>query len=242
MSIRQLCQLTIVLALLSLAPSAARAAVLSDLFQGGSMTVDDKVFRNWTLLDLKVQNGGVADVSQIDVAGLAGDPLNPGLQFNAPLGTLGTPFGHIGPSSVLLRFGFTVETINGDPLIKDNSLWLTDFLFDSGPNAIIRIGETITDANGLSLGTKSVFAVPSDTPGSGNPNHFDSANFAPQSFIYVEKTINIDGPGDNDGAFLLQFEQRFSQVPEPATLVLWSMSGAAAIAVTWWRKRKPRTA
>ncbi len=227
----------VVLVLLTLATGVTRAAILSDLFGGDTLTVGDKLFSNWTLLGLQTQNGGTADTSRITVVGLSDDPLNPGLQFNAPVGALGTPFGHVGASSVQLRFGFSVQTINGQPLIKDNSLWLKDFVFDAGPNAIIRIGETIVDASGLQLGTKFVFAEPNDFPGSGDPDHFDSAQFSPQSIIFVEKYIDIVGPGDNDGAYLTQFEQRFSQVPEPGTLTLWSLFGMAGIGWSWWRKR-----
>src|SRR5688572_32991832 len=38
------------------------------------------------------------NLNQINVTPLADDPLNPGIQFTAPLGALGTPFGHLGRS------------------------------------------------------------------------------------------------------------------------------------------------
>jgi hypothetical protein len=49
---------------------------------------------------------------------------------------------------------------------------------------------------------------------------FDSSTFAPQSLIFVEKTIFISGDDLGDTVSLDRFTQRFSQVPEPATLGL----------------------
>jgi PEP-CTERM motif len=55
-----------------------------------------------------------------------------------------------------------------------------------------------------------------------SPNHFDEANFTPTNFVHIVTTINIQGPNDNDGAFLTGFQQRFSEVevPEPSSVVL----------------------
>lgn len=215
------------LALLA-APVAARAVSLADLFGGATVIADDKLFDNWALVDLATTNGGLADLTGIDVTPLADDPLNPGLHFSAPM-TLGTPFGHLGPSSVLLEFSFDVQTTNQLPLIKDNSLLLTDWIFDSSLQASIVVSEEIYDVTGAPLGDKRTIALPNDQPGSGNPNHFDQAAFTPQQRVHVVKRIEIVGPGDNDGAFLRGFEQRFSQTPEPGSLVLL-MVGLAGLA------------
>jgi hypothetical protein len=74
-----------------------------------------------------------------------------------------------------------------------------------------------------------------DIPGSGAPNLFDSAEFAPQSFIHVRKTIEILGPNINDGVMLTMFEQRFSQVPEPSTAAL-----ALSAALIWCALQRRR--
>jgi hypothetical protein len=213
--------------------SYARAATLAELFAGGSITADDKRFANWTLVTNATLNGGVVNLNQINVTPLADDPLNPGIQFTAPLGALGTPFGHVGPSRATLTFSFTVETTNQLPLIRDNSLLIDDFIFDAGPAASISIAETIFNLTGGALGEKLAVAHVGEVPGA-NPNHQDVAVFlAPQSSIRVVKAIDIDGPGTNDGAFLMGFEQRFSQVPEPGFVVL----AGVALLCTMARRR-----
>jgi hypothetical protein len=209
---------------------------LKDLFAGETITADDKLFSNWTLLETpQIENGGLVDLSQIEVTPLTDDPLNPGIKFTAPDGALGTPASHTGLSSASLHFSYTVETTSGQPLIKDNSLLLNDFSFDAGSDASIRISETLTDTSGASLGGKEVIAVPGDTPGTGNPNHFDSADFALQSVVQVETLIEIEGSGDNDLASVRMFEQRFSQVPEPDAhiIALLGMLGLLGRAWRW---------
>lgn len=220
---------------LVLSPATSQAVPLSDLFQGATITADDKIFRDWTLIDLQTTNGGVADITQIDVTSLVDDPLNPGVKFSAPVGALGTPFGHTGSSSVDLVFSFNTQTDDGLPLIKDNSLLINGWVFDAGPDAFIRIAEEVYDVAGNRLGDKLAIVRNGDLP--GNPNHFDSAVFAPQAFVHVVKIVHIEGPGDNDGAFLTMFEQRFSQVPEPSSLVLASAVLVCGLASGIWRRR-----
>jgi hypothetical protein len=103
----------------------------------GTITANDKLFSNFAVVTSSLINGGTANIESIDVTPLTNDPLDPGLDFTAPLDALGTPFSHTGPSSVLFSFSFDVQTIDQRPLIKDNSLRLTDFTFDSGPAAFI---------------------------------------------------------------------------------------------------------
>jgi hypothetical protein len=113
-------------------------------------------------------------------------------------------------------FEFDVATTSGLPLIKDNSLWINGYTFDAGsPETFIQIAEQVLDASGAPLGEKLAIVFRDDLP--DDPDHFDSAEFAPQDFVHVRKTITVVGPNTNDGARLTMFEQRFSQVPEPAT-------------------------
>jgi hypothetical protein len=191
---------------------SAQAIPLSELFQGLTITADDKLFSEWTLEGIDVVNGGVVDPTIIDVTPLEDDPNNPGVKFTTTIGGIGTPFNHIGPSSAKLHFSFRVETTDGRPLIKDNSLLINGFIFDASQDATIRITEMIEDESGNPLGDKGVLAESDDFPNSGDPDHFDSAEFEPQSVVIVHKWIDVQGPGDFDGAFLTMFEQRFSQL------------------------------
>jgi hypothetical protein len=192
----------------------AQATALSALFQGATITADDKLFDKFTLVSSQPVNGGFADPTQIDVTPLVDDPLDPGIKFTAQFGALGTPSGHTGASSIQFTFSFNVSTTNQLPLIKDNTLRITDWSFDSGPLASIQVSEQVFDAAGLLLGTKLASVTPL------TQNTLDTLQFSPRSFVHVVKQINIVGPGNNDMARLLMFEQRFSQVPEPHSLTL----------------------
>jgi hypothetical protein len=201
-------------------PAPSQATLMTELFQGATITAHDKLFSNFTLVDIQSVNGGFANLGLVDVQPLVDDPLNPGIKFTAPIDGMGTPFGHDGLSSVTVIFEFAVETTTGLPLIKDNSLLVNGWVFDAHPNAFIQITELVLDASGNSLGDKRVIARNGDTPDSGNPNHFDALDFSPQAKLHVRKTIDIVGPEFNDGARLTMFVQRFSQVPEPSSLAV----------------------
>jgi len=194
----------------------AQATALSALFQGGTITADDKLFSKFALISSQPVNGGFADPTQIDVTPLIDDPLDPGIKFTAQFGALGTPSGHTGPSSIQFTFSFDVSTTNQLPLIKDNTLRITDWAFDSGPLASIQVSEQVFDdaTPPLLLGTKLATVTPL------TQNLLDTLQFSPRPFVHVIKQINIVGPGNNDMARLLMFEQRFSQVPEPHSLTL----------------------
>src|SRR5687767_2247395 len=179
----------------------AQAVPLSQLFAGGTLTANDKLFSNWTLItnvtstefDVGTPVLGTVDLSQINVSPLINDPLNPGLRYTADL-ALGTPFGHDGPATVNLDFSFRVSTLSGDPLIKDNTLEIFDFIFDSGPLATISITETILDILGTpQVGQKSVLVQAGDQVSVPDPDHSDSANFAPEASIDVITRIFING-------------------------------------------------
>lgn len=217
-------------------PAVVYGVTLQELLNGQTITADDKLFRDWTLIEVLPVNGGFANLGLVDVTPLVDDPLNPGIKFTAPVDGIGTPFGHTGPSSVALTFSFNVSTTNGLPLIKDNSLSVNDWLFDSSQQASITISENVFDAAGVTLGDKLVTALPGETPPDlGNPSHFDTATFVPQSFLHVVKRINVQGPGDNDGARLLMFEQRFSQVSEPSGGLV--LVGGAGVFLVQLRRR-----
>ena len=196
----------------------AQAVALSALFQGATITADDKLFNNFTLINSTPVNGGFADPAQIDVTALVDDLLNPGIKFTAQFGALGTPSGHTGPSSIQFTFSFDVSTTNQLPLIKDNSLRISQWSFDSGPTASIQVSEQVFDAANVLLGTKLATVSPQ------TQNLVDSLEFSPRPFVHVIKQINIVGPGNNDMARLLMFEQRFSQVPEPHSLTLLAVA------------------
>lgn len=190
---------------LSLTAGFAQAVTLAALFDGGSITVFDKVFDNWEPIDL-----GNVDVTQIDVTPLADDHLNPGLKYTVMNDALKVS----DTNSLTLIFEYNVSTTSGLPLIKDNSLALTEFSF-MGTGGLLAISESVNDAAGNDLGSKLVFFDNS----SGVENLTDSLDFDPQSSLLISKNIFVGGDNIGDMVNLTMFEQRFSQVPEPLTML-----------------------
>jgi len=73
------------------------------------------------------------------------------------------------------------------------------------------------------------------TVNQGTPGGTDSITFAGQKFIDVVETLTLDANTTFTSVTNTFIESR---VPEPATLVVWSLLGALAIGLGWWRKRK----
>jgi len=97
---------------------------------------------------------------------------------------------------------------------------------------------------GADLGTKDVFVY-------YNGNLFDSADLALfESHSYSSPAIAVEagdmiefivGNGGDDGwadSVTLDATVRWAPVPEPGTLIVWSLLGASAISGGWWRRRK----
>lgn len=192
-----------------------QAVPLNDLFAGGSIVVDDKLFSNWTLIDLNVTSGTV-DLTQIEVGAIS-EPSNHGLQFvaNGQLSVADDNF-------IDLFFSYDVATQSGLPLIKDNSLEIEDFAFGTN-GGVITILEDVFDAGGISVAAKIVEIDPSF----GVSEPFDSALFTPTSFLNVETNIFVFGDAQGDLVSLDVFNQKFSQVsvPEPSTAPLILLGG-----------------
>jgi hypothetical protein len=201
------------------------------------LTVGDKLFSDWTLPFVEIVDfgGGTLEpeFTQVEVVPLVDDALNPGLKFNVngQLVALGLDVLHV-------EFGFHVSTLDGSARIKDNSLSIEDGFSFTGTGGNITIFELIADASGADLGVKDVFA-------DNELQQFqltDSADFAPQSDIFVTKVIVLFGTTGSVDASLEMFTQRFSQVqsdgqiPEPASVAVWCALVAGVAYVTAIRR------
>ncbi len=178
---------------------------------GGSITANDKIFDRWTLFS---DPGGI-NYQNIIVIPLTDDPLNPGLRYmaNGELSTFGT-------NSIFLEFGFRVSTFDGRPLIHDNSLEIQQYTFDTNngedQGGALSIVEAVYDQSVTPIGFKSVYADRI----TDSFSLFDHAEFPLQSSIWVRTGIAVFGSYSSDFVSLDVFDQRFSQVPEPATMLL----------------------
>jgi hypothetical protein len=165
------------------------------------ISIFDKKFSDWNFSSYY----GV-DLSRIYVTPLSDDPLNPGLQF-----TIGPEYSMI-PDFTLY---YDVATIDGVARIKDASLEITDINITDIDNAAFRIDEYEYDS-ALFFYTVEVINLDAD-PDIFEP--FASSNFIPQSNMTVATIVSDYGAFDFS-TDSITFEQRFSQIPEPSTILL----------------------
>lgn len=226
-----LCSVGLVLGIV--ANSTAQPVTLQSLFDGGSISIYkdgqvDKVFSDWGLLAETSTNPAYdPDYSLVEVVEVGAGTLNPGLQFitNGQFAVADDDF-------LDVKFTFTVTTYQNP--IEDNSLSLTGYSFGANnTGGLITIVEEVYDANGLFLADKVVEA---DNL-LGTATLFDHAAFALQQSIVVEKNILVAGDAIGDLVSLDSFEQRFSQVPEPSTLLLLG-GGLLGVVAVGRRARK----
>lgn len=216
-------------ALLAAAAGGAQAALMSDLINGGSITVGDKRFDQWTVT-LNGGPGGIpADLATLDVTGITGVDVGLNFTFNPGHRVTGDDiFAYTD-----LTFGFRVSVLDPNWAITDNSLtltgwslaWNADLLNDLGVFISEKVG---TSPGGDDLASKEVTRNVLDDVVSDDSLLTDSAVFAPHREIFVTKNILVWARDLTDSASLISFEQRFSQtqtqIPEPASLLLVGMA------------------
>jgi hypothetical protein len=191
------------------APRLVQAQSLQELFAGGSVTVGDKQFRDWSLT-FQSATGTLPDYSQVRVAAINDNPLNGGLKFTGfnQLATSGT-------NVLTVEFEYTVTTANASPLINGNTLTLDSYSF-GGAGGNILISGDVASASADDLGNTIAEADQS----SGLFNTTSSISFSPQSSVRVSNALTLGGDNAGDTVDLSMFSQRFSQVPEPSGSVL----------------------
>jgi len=214
--------------LLVFATTAAQAIPLSDLFNGGTLQVEDKLFSDWRLKALfHPFDAPAIDLDLIEVTGISGNPLNPGLDFaidGEGLHAGGVP-GLL--DDLLLQFEFKVTALNPGMRITANELNFFDGWFASA-NALLFVDETVcTSANcePTNLNVLAFNEVWVDIqPGVADDiKEQDIQDFLPQQEIWVDKYIFVR-TFDGGLAGITNFKQFFSQevvsVPEPGTLAM----------------------
>ncbi len=196
------------------------AVPLLDLLNGQPITAGDKVFSGWTLVNLvSTDPASDPDLALIDVSARH-DPFNPGLHFesNGQLTVDGVNF-------IDLQLGFLVETLDAQPRILGSSLQLGDVAFGGIGGSATIIASAVA-GSGDTFPDQTVFADNLF----GLVNAFASTSFPLESALFVTTNLLVTGDFEGDSVTVNNWEQRFSEVPEPGTLALLA-SGAIAAAV-----------
>lgn len=195
---------------------------------GGSLIVGDKEFSEFNLDVITVDGGAFPpDPNQMTVQGVrwvgTGDY---GLRFD------GVAWNVISGQTLAVNLSFKVSILNEpeyeDYFIKDIWLKLTG-AGATGTGAVIA-SENVWDAGGNPIASLGC----SKQAGDSGVHLADYAEFAaPLKEIYIQtKYISVSG-GPSGTANFSEFFQFYSQVPEPATIVLVSLAGAIML-----RKRR----
>ena len=197
---------------------------------GHTLTVDDKVF-DFTNSTFNTVNTGGANgptASQVFVIPEAGSP--PGIEFQSALWNIN------GIQSIDSTFNFTVTALGGNK-IADGEMNLLSFGARNG--GLVAITETLRTNPGNVFLTSLLV--------NSNTGNASDHVFLPsyQQSITVSKDVSISGntAGSTDGvgasfASLSTFDQRFSENPEPSSVVLLGLGVLGMVGYRWRRRGK----
>ncbi len=218
---------------------------LRELFVGGTITIGDKLFGTWTAFETTFLFENSSDpklsrAANIRVTPDDTDPLNPGLRFSTNASDTLSVTGQ--SARATFEFGYTVETIDGSPRIKDNTLSLGQPLF-SGNGGVVALIERACSGGfeffnecGTEVAFKSVVA-------DNDEDVFvllENDTFSPRSKLFVSTFYSLFNTNEGESTALLTWQQYYSQtsVPEPGSFALFG----AALAGMWGartRRRRP---
>ena len=212
------CLISIVLATAASAawvPLTGDPVSLSSL-PAGSLIVDDKEFSEFDIFGIGTGGAIAPDADSVFVQGGWDDATGDyGLRFvfswNAMSGQI-----------INANLGFKVSILPGyDYFIKDVWMYLTGA--SATGTGVVNAAENVWDTfpGGTNLASLSC----SKQDGDNGIYLTDYAEFTPLKEIWIRsKDISITG-GTNGAAHLSEVFQFYSQIPEPATLVLFGMAG-----------------
>jgi hypothetical protein len=191
------------------------------------MNVGNCLFSNWKLLSLDATSGVNPDLSLINVNPLAGDPLNPGLQFASGSQLLVT-----GINAIDVIVQFRVDALSGSNSFTGHTQSLSGITFGIH-GGIAYISDEIRSHVGADLGpTLVIIDNVSDIT-----QLVGTSSFSPQSGLSVTTNVFLQGLSSLDAINLTSFTQRFSQNGTPVLAGDYNKNGTVDAAdYVVWRK------
>ena len=202
----------------------AVAPTIADVNAAGGLKVGDKLFSNFSVVPTQLNSGVAPDETAIRLTGmlLAGEW---GIRFDGQWLATG---GQLADTVIVFK-----AAADGQSLITDNTLAMTDYLAENGGSATISelvYARNPDMYNDPAIAHKQVYSTEFVTQDFDHQEFVDvqGAPLALQE-IWIIKDIGVSGGVDPAGiASIDSFYQTFSQAPEPATMVLL-LFGAAAL-------------
>jgi hypothetical protein len=127
---------------------------------------------------------------------------------------------HPGASGEYADIRFTVP--DSGPYALESSFAGADFLGPTSTDVHILLNETL-----IFDGTVNAYGL--------GPSYSTTRSLTAGDTVDFVVGVGADGNYSNDNTRLVA---QFSQVPEPSTLIVWSLVGALAVTLGWWRRRK----
>ena len=192
--------------------------------EGGSLIFDDKEVSEFAL-------SGVAEGGAL--------PPNPDAMMvqggkNSITGDYGLKFNFswnaISNQTINATLSFKVSIRPGyDEYIKD--VWLDITGVSANGTGVVNVGEEVWDVPFYTPGAVPIASLScSKWEGSSSAYLVDYAEFTPLKDVWIRsKAVSVTG-GTNGAAQLAEFFQFYSQIPEPATLVLLGLGSAILFA------------
>jgi len=179
-------------------------------------TISDKTFSSFSYSSSA--QGGATNISSsgITVIPQFGDPLNPGLGFQASWSV-----GSNQTEDSLI--GFQVTVTNGSARIKDDTLAVPSYVATGNSNSVVTESVCLggTWSSGSCIGGTAQ-SPQLHIPDGGGALTMNVGPFGPYVTLGVSKDINLNGGTTGASSFSEVF-QNFSQVPvpEPASVLLF---------------------
>ena len=193
--------------------------------EGGFLIFGDKVLSDIDFFGSASGGAITPDTNSIFVQGglnnITGDY---GLRFNLSWNAFAN-------QTVNATLSFKISVLEeSDNYIKDVALDITGV--SANGTGGVNLGESVRDINDSHLALLFCTVYPNSPP----EDTFDYEEFRPVKAIWIHsKDISCTG-GTNGSAHISEFYQYYSQVPEPATIMLFGTAGAWILT----RKRKSK--